>query len=131
MFAPYLLRMQMMARAIARRAAFGALGGVLAFIGIVFFGAAIWVYLADLYGAIAANVFIGCLFLLAGFLVLLYSRLPPRVVPRHHASAIADPMRPAPPPPGAGPMPTTLTTASIAQAFILGLTAARAMRRRN
>lgn len=131
MFAPYLLRLQLMTRAIVRRVAFGALGGLFAFIGAIFFGAAIWVYLADLYGAISANVVIGCIFMLAGFLVLLYSRLPPRVVPRHQAAAIADPTHTTPPPMGERPMPTALTTASIAQAFILGLTAARAMRRRS
>lgn len=130
MFANFLIRAQLTAKSVARKAAYGSLGGLFALIGIGFLAAAIWVALADAAGALVANLIIGAVFLLIGAVVLVYARIPPRVIPRHQARAMADPTR-ANIPPSAGVSPTVLTTASIAQAFILGLTTARRLRRRD
>ena len=129
MIANYLIRAQLTAKSIARKTAFGSLGGIIALIGVGFLAAALWIGLADSYGAQGANLIIGALFLLIGLGVIAYSRIPPRIIPRHQAQAMADPTRPAPVT-ATGASPTVLTTASIAQAFILGLTAARSLGRR-
>ncbi|WOI56015.1 hypothetical protein [Palleronia sp. LCG004] len=128
MFANYILRAQLTAKMFARRAVYGTLGTILILIGVIFFGAAIWISLADSYGAMNANLIVGGAFFVLGLIVLVIARIPPRIVPRHQAAAMADPTIGTVPPRGPS---TVMTTASIAQAFVIGLTAARAFGRRN
>ncbi len=127
MFANYVIRAQLMAKMFARRAVYGTLGALFLLLGAVFFGAALWLYVANLYGALNANLMAGGFLVFLGLLVLLVARIPPRIVPAERAAAMADPRRSAVPPPGS---PSVMTAASIAQAFVIGLTAARAFRRR-
>ncbi|MBJ3761627.1 hypothetical protein ILP92_02535 [Maribius pontilimi] len=128
MFANYVLRAQLTAKSIARKSVFGTLGGLFALVGIGFLGAAGWLWLADAYGALNANLIIGGIFILIGIVVIGYSRIPPRIIPREQSAAMADPTRASAPPMSGN---RTMTAASVAEAFLLGLAAARALRRRD
>lgn len=123
LFAAPLLQAKMTARLVVRRAVFGAVGGLLLLIGLGFMMAALWTALAWSVGSIMASVILGLIFLGIGLLVLAFSRVPPRAIPRDVSARIADPARPTPRAP-------PITAQGVLSAFLLGLTAGRAVRRR-
>ena len=121
MLANLALRAQLTTKKIARQAVFGTLGAIFALVGGGFFTAALWIALARGLGPIGASVLIGMVFFLTGLALIVWGNRAPRVVPREQVNRMTDPHQ-------ASPRPATrLTGASIAEAFLIGLTAARAM----
>lgn len=93
-----------------RRAAMGATGGLLIVVGAAFLVLALWIVLAEAYGAATASLVLGAVLTGAGFIVLGLSR-------RRRATTAAQARR------------TDMLTASI-EAFFVGLTTAMNMRQR-
>ncbi|SHI61689.1 hypothetical protein SAMN04488012_10281 [Palleronia salina] len=130
MFAPILLRAQLMGKRVARRAVYGTLGGLFALVGVGFFASAGMIYLIDLYGGLIASLIVGGVFFVIGLLILAYSKIPPRAIPREQARQMADPTKST----EAATDETSaraLTAANVAQAFLLGLSVARAISRKD
>ena len=120
MFGPQIAALKFMLRSMARRVTWGALGGILVLLGLIFFGIAAWVVLEREVGLLPALMIAGGFFVLLGLLALAWSRYPPRVVPRETAETVRDPMQ-AP----------ALSVASIVNALVMGIAAGRAVRRRD
>ncbi|WP_281968466.1 hypothetical protein [Roseovarius nanhaiticus] len=108
------------ARAI-RRALLSAIGGVLVAVGACFLAGAAWIMLAEAYSALFAALILGGAFVGAGLIFLGISARAKRRAEMMKAEAAA--MHPATPPPMGGLSP-------LAEAFIIGLNAAQAARRR-
>lgn len=119
MFGPQANALRFTAKSLVRRTTWGAVGGLLILMGLIFVGVAVWIVLEEQIGAVATALIAGGFLLLMGALALAYSRYPPRVVPTETTRAMQNPLNnPA------------LSTAGIVNAVILGIFAGRAARRR-
>lgn len=119
MFGPQFNALRFAAKAFARRTTWGAIGGLLIALGVVFFGVALWIVLQERIGAVATALVAGAVLVILGLLALRFSRYPPRIVPSEKTRELQNPLNnPA------------LTTAGIVNAVVLGIFAGRAARRR-
>lgn len=114
-FAGPLERARYQARVVSRRIVLGAIGGLFVLIGLVFMAVALWITLADIYGIRATAVIAGLTCMGIGFLTIALSYRRPRLVRPEAAGAV----RSAP------PDPTTVTAATLVNAFVMGLRAGR------
>lgn len=114
-FAGPLERARYQARVVSRRIVLGAIGGFFVLIGLVFMAVALWITLADIYGTRATAVIVGLTCMGIGFLTIALSYRRPRLASPEASGAV----RSAP------PDPTTVTVATLVNAFVMGLRAGR------
>ncbi|QFU10202.1 hypothetical protein PARPLA_00233 [Rhodobacteraceae bacterium THAF1] len=120
MFGPQLAAFRYSAKAVAHRTKWGAIGGVLCVIGLVFLSVAAWIYFEEQYGALPTALGAAGIFIVLGFFALLWAKRPPRVVSKEAAAQLQNPMnQPA------------LSAASLVNALIMGIAAGRAVRRKD
>ena len=119
MLGPQLAALRFAGKAAARRAKWGAIGGLLLFTGVVFLGIALWITLENQYGAFATALVLGVILVVLGLMAFAFSKYPPRVVPRETAAELRNPMQ-----------SPALSTAAIVNAVVMGIAAGRAVRRR-
>ena len=119
MFAPQIAALSYSAKAFAHRAKWGAIGGVLCVIGLIFLCVAGWIAAEDEFGALHTALGAAGIFILLGIFALLWSKRQPRVIPKQQAAQLENPMnQPA------------LSAASLVNAVIMGVLAGRAVRRK-
>lgn len=114
---PVLGRLQYERKRVARRIVWSIIGGVLLAAGFGFFGAALWIFLADQYSALIAALILGGTLTGAAIIAFLIGQRAPRHVP----------------PPIVPETATSGTNAAMVQlvsAVLLGVSAGRALRRR-
>ena len=120
MFEPQLAALRFSAKVAARRARWGAVGGICVLIALVFFGVAAWIVLEESFGALQAALILGGGFLVVGILAFLWSRYPPRFVPKETAQQMSNPMQ-----------SPSLSAAALVNALVMGVVAGRAVRKRD
>lgn len=120
MFQPQIAALRFAARSVARKATWSAIGAVFLFAAVLFFGVAVWIFFESRYGALNTALGFGLVMTLLGVAALAFSRRPPRVVPKRAARQMQNPMN-----------SPALSTAAIINAVVLGISAGRAVRRRD
>ena len=118
MFGAQIAALRFAVNSVKRKVTWGALGGVLMLLGLVFFGIAFWVWAVDRWGTINTAMGFGAGLWIAGILAFLWSRRPPRVIQTDEARRLQNPMN-----------SPALSTAALVNAVILGISAGRAVRR--
>lgn len=119
MIGPHVNALRFAAKSALRRATWGAAGGFMIALGVIFFGVAGWILLAEQIGTVATALVAGAVLIFLGLLALAFSRHPPRVVPTEATRDLQNPLN-AP----------HVTTASLVNAVMFGIFAGRAARRR-
>lgn len=119
-FAGPLERARYQARIASRRIVFGTVGALFVLVGVVFVFVAIWLTMADVYGAKATALIFGGLWIGFGLAVLAFSNRRPRMIRTDATGDVSN----------VSPNPAAITAATLVNAFVVGIRAGRSGRRR-